>query len=76
MGRPISSIGSLTSNISVFVDQCLKPWVLNLPSYTRDSIDLINKLKSAVLSIILIKTASWPHLMLPASTQTSHIVGD
>ena len=47
VGRPIvSGIGSLTSNISTFIDHLLKPFVFSLPSYTRDSIDFINKLKS------------------------------
>lgn len=50
VGRPIvSSIGSLTSNISMFVDHCLKPWVTSLPSYTRDSMDFINRLKMTKL---------------------------
>lgn len=48
-GRPIvSSNGSLTENISTFVDHFVRPWVISLPTYTRDSIDLINFYKSVV----------------------------
>ena len=47
VGRPIvSSIGSLTNNISTFVDHLLKPWVVTLSSYTRDTIDFLTKLKA------------------------------
>lgn len=59
LGRPIvSGIGSLTSNVSMFVDHCIKPLVCSLPSYTRDSIDFINKLKMTTLpdSDILLAT--------------------
>lgn len=46
-GRPIvSCIGSLTENISAYVDHFIKPMVTTLPSYIRDSVDLINSLKS------------------------------
>ncbi|CAB1312763.1 unnamed protein product [Coregonus sp. 'balchen'] len=34
-GRPIvSSNGSLTENISTFVDHFVKPWAISLPTYT------------------------------------------
>lgn len=50
MGRPIvSGIGSLTANVSTFVDYHIKPLVCSLPSYTRDSIDFITKLKRLTL---------------------------
>lgn len=58
-GRPIvSGIGSLTANVSTFVDHCIKPIVCSLPSYIRDSIDFINKLKTMTLpnSDILLAT--------------------
>ena len=46
-GRPIvSSIGSLTEKISTFVDSSLKPHVTALPAYVRDSMDMINTLKT------------------------------
>ena len=36
-GRPIvCSKGSLTENISTFVDHLVKPWAISLPTYTRD----------------------------------------
>lgn len=45
-GRPIvSCTGSLTENISSFVDHHLKPSVAKLPSFTRDSSDFTLKLK-------------------------------
>ena len=46
-GRPIvSGIGSLTEKISSFVDYFLKPHVLSLPSYVRDSSDFIQVLQT------------------------------
>ena len=46
-GRPIvSAIGSLTENMSAFVDYFLQPLVTNLPSYTRDSMEFIKMIKS------------------------------
>ena len=46
-GRPIvSGIGSLTENISAYVDYFIKSEVVTLPSYIRDSIDFINSLKT------------------------------
>ncbi|KAL2099357.1 hypothetical protein ACEWY4_005837 [Coilia grayii] len=45
-GRPIvAGIGGLTEKISSFVDTFLKPYVLSLPSFTRDSIDMIKTLE-------------------------------
>ena len=58
-GRPIvSGIGSLTENISAYVDHFIKPEVTTLPSYLRDSSDFINSLKSfdKVTNSILIAT--------------------
>lgn len=50
-GRPIvSGIGSLTENISAYVDHFIKSEVITLPSYIRDSIDFINTLKSFKLT--------------------------
>ncbi len=46
-GRPIiSGIGSLTEKISTFVDFFLKPVVFTLPSFVKDSIDMIQFLKT------------------------------
>lgn len=51
-GRPIiSGIGSLTEKISTFVDYFLKPHVATLPSYVKDTIDMINILKSIDFSV-------------------------
>ncbi|XP_078502402.1 uncharacterized protein LOC144756435 [Lissotriton helveticus] len=45
-GRPIvSSIGSVTEHMSEFVDGFIKPLVVNLPSYVRDTTDILNKLQ-------------------------------
>lgn len=46
-GRPIiSAIGSLTENISAFIDYFLQPLTTMLPSYTKDSMDFIEMIKS------------------------------
>ncbi len=42
----MASIGSLTEKISTYVDSLLKPHVCSLPSYVRDSMDMINILKN------------------------------
>ncbi|KAM4030047.1 LOW QUALITY PROTEIN: uncharacterized protein ACNLHF_022007 [Anomaloglossus baeobatrachus] len=45
-GRPIiSGIGSLTENLAAYVDQIMRPHVINLRSYLRDSTHLINTIK-------------------------------
>lgn len=45
-GRPIvSGIGSLTDNASKFVDSFLLPHVSGLPSYIRDTSDLLRHIK-------------------------------
>lgn len=45
-GRPIvAGIGSVTERISSFVDSFLKPFVWALPSFTRDSMDIIQLLR-------------------------------
>lgn len=44
-GRPIvSGINSITQNAGVYIDKVLRPFVLSLPSYLRDSSDLLTKL--------------------------------
>ena len=44
--RPIvSSSDSATENISQFIDYWLQPIMKNLPSYLKDSLQLINELK-------------------------------
>ncbi|XP_040212985.1 uncharacterized protein LOC120943646 [Rana temporaria] len=49
-GRPIvSGIGSLTENASRFVDSILMPHVLTLPSYTRDTLDLLKQIEDMVV---------------------------
>ncbi|XP_075709805.1 uncharacterized protein LOC142743193 [Rhinoderma darwinii] len=46
-GRPIiSGIGSLTSNLSHFIDLHLQPFVLELPSFLKDSSQLIRDLNN------------------------------
>lgn len=50
-GRPIvAAIGSLTENISAFVDHFLQPLVTSLPSYVKDSMDFIKLILSVQLS--------------------------
>ncbi|XP_075207972.1 uncharacterized protein LOC142312872 [Anomaloglossus baeobatrachus] len=45
-GRPIiSGIGSLTENLAAYIDQIMRPHVINLRSYLRDSTHLINTIK-------------------------------
>ena len=45
-GRPIvSACGSLTENISAFIDSVLKPHMESLPSYIKDTNDFINKIR-------------------------------
>lgn len=46
-GRPIvSGCGSLTENISAYLDSILKPHMESLPSYVKDTSDFITKLHS------------------------------
>ena len=50
-GRPIiSGIGSITENTSRFVDFFLMPHVMSLPSYVKDTIDLLRKLDGLTIS--------------------------
>ena len=47
-GRPIvSGIGTLTENISCFIDSILQRLMLFIPSYIKDTKEFINKLTSA-----------------------------
>lgn len=49
-GRPIvAGIGGLTEQVGVYIDQILNPFVLSLPSYVRDTQDLLKKLEGIVL---------------------------
>lgn len=44
--RPIvSGINSLSQNVGIYLDEILKPFVLSLPSYLRDTTDLLGKLE-------------------------------
>ncbi|XP_045188274.1 uncharacterized protein LOC123546150 [Mercenaria mercenaria] len=46
-GRPIvSACNSPTENISKYMDFILKPHMINLPSYVKDTTDFINKVKN------------------------------
>ena len=46
-GRPIvSGCGSLTENISSYIDSILKPHVEKLPSYIQDTTDFIKKIQT------------------------------
>lgn len=48
-GRPIvSGVNNLTQNASLFVDKVLCSFVTSLPSYTRDTTDLLLKLDGVV----------------------------
>ncbi|XP_053571737.1 LOW QUALITY PROTEIN: polycystic kidney disease protein 1-like 1 [Bombina bombina] len=50
-GRPIiSGKGSLTEKISQYVDFCLRPNILNLPSYIKDTLDVLKKLNDISVS--------------------------
>ncbi|KAL2092169.1 hypothetical protein ACEWY4_011967 [Coilia grayii] len=50
-GRPIvAAIGSLTENISAFVDYFLQPLVTSLPSYVKDTVDCIKMLQTIEIS--------------------------
>ena len=42
----VAAIGSLTENISSFMDFFLQPIVKSLPSFTQDSIDLLKTLRA------------------------------
>ena len=45
LGRPIvSGCGSLTENISAYVDSILKPHMESLPSYVKETSDFITKI--------------------------------
>lgn len=45
-GRPIvSGVDSLTKNVSVYIDCILQNFVKALPSYIRDTTDLLSKLE-------------------------------
>ena len=45
-GRPIvSACGSLTENVSAFLDGILKPHMESLPSYIKDTSDFITKIR-------------------------------
>lgn len=44
--RPIvSGVDSLTQNVGIYIDQILRPFVVSLPSYIRDTTDLIQKVE-------------------------------
>ena len=46
-GRPIvSACNSPTENISKYIDHVLKPHMLSLPSYVKDTTDFINKVRN------------------------------
>ena len=50
-GRPIvSGNGALTENLSIYVDSFLKPFVVNLSSYIKDTIYLLRKLEGLHVS--------------------------
>ncbi|XP_053571499.1 uncharacterized protein LOC128661246 [Bombina bombina] len=49
-GRPIvSGIGSITEKIGEYVDKHLRPFLLTLPSYVKDTTDLLKKLDGVVV---------------------------
>ncbi|CAJ0951533.1 unnamed protein product, partial [Ranitomeya imitator] len=49
-GRPIvSGIGSVGQNVGIYLDDVLRPFVVSLPSYIRDTMDLLRKLEGISL---------------------------
>ncbi|CAJ0959157.1 unnamed protein product [Ranitomeya imitator] len=49
-GRPIvSGIDALSQNSSIYLDRLLRPFVTALPSYIRDTSDLLTKLEGVVV---------------------------
>lgn len=51
-GRPIvAAIGSLTENISAFVDHFLQPLVTSLPSYIKDTVECIKMFQSITMPV-------------------------
>ncbi|XP_056397544.1 uncharacterized protein LOC130292572 [Hyla sarda] len=48
--RPIvSGIGNLTQNVGIYLDEILRPFVISLPSYLRDTMDLLLKVQDITL---------------------------
>ena len=41
----MSACGSLTENVSAYIDTTLKPHMESLPSYIKDTTDFINKIR-------------------------------
>lgn len=51
-GRPVvSGLNSILSNASKFVDQVLKPSVLKMKSYIRDTGDFLSKIRNVTLPL-------------------------
>lgn len=49
-GRPIvSGVNNLTQNCGTYIDTILRPFVQALPSYTRDTTDLIQRLDGVTI---------------------------
>lgn len=49
-GSPIVSVvGSVTQNAGIYIDKILRQFILSLPSYLRDSSDLLCKLEDVTL---------------------------
>ncbi|CAJ0915644.1 unnamed protein product [Ranitomeya imitator] len=49
-GRPIvSGVGSLSQNVGIYIDNILRPFVTSLPSYVRDTSDLLQKIDGIVV---------------------------
>lgn len=49
-GRPIvSGIDNLTQNCSLYIDKILAPFVQSLPSFTRDTTDLLKRIEDIIL---------------------------
>lgn len=48
-GPVISDIGSLTSNASLLIEEYLRPHVVSLPSYIKDTIELLKIMYSLQL---------------------------
>ncbi|XP_075172137.1 putative C-mannosyltransferase DPY19L4 [Anomaloglossus baeobatrachus] len=49
-GRPIiSGVDSYIQNSGIYIDEILRPFVISLPSYTRDTADLLGKIDGIVV---------------------------
>ena len=67
----VSACNSPTENISKYIDHVLKPHMLSLPSYVKDTTDFINKVRN-----IKIKSKNIFLVTLDVSSLYTHIQHD